>query len=88
MNHSSLPEIFRKEQREPLTSRKQGGHFSLHLTSQSAEKYQPSRAGYAPGDQLASSRNAPKRRATSTASARPKHSILRDEGHSKPSTSR
>ena len=58
--------------------RKQGGQFSLHLVSQSGEKYQPSRAGYAPGDQSYATMNVTKRRSVSTASMRPKQSILKE----------
>jgi hypothetical protein len=77
MNFSSLPDIFRKASTEQLLVRKQGGQFSLHLTSQSVEKYIPSRAGYAPGDQTYVSLSGGKRRSSSSTSVQPKPSIIR-----------
>ena len=75
MSQSTLPDIFKRAETTPLSSRKQGGQFSLHLASHSVDKYQPSRAGYAPGDRTYATLNATKRRSVSTASMRPKQSI-------------
>ena len=77
MSSSTLPDIFNRASTSPLKVRKQGGHFSLHLSSQSVEKYAPSRAGYAPGDQTYTTLNATKRRSASTASMQPKQSLSR-----------
>ena len=78
MRMSSLPDIFSKGSSDSLPHRKQGGPFSLHLSNQSAEKYKPSRAGFAPGDHQYATIATTKRRSVSTASMLPKQSILRD----------
>ena len=88
MSLSSLPDIFRKAGTPLLTSRKQGGQFSLHLNSQSVDKYAPSRAGFAPGDRAYATLTVTKRRSASTASVRPRQSFSRTEGHRKPDTAR
>lgn len=77
MSQSSLPDIFRKLSPDKINNKKQGGQFSLRLTSQSVEKHVSSRAGYAPGDQTYVTLNATKRRSISTASIQAKPSILR-----------
>lgn len=68
--------------------RKQGGSFSLHLNSQSVEKYIPSRAGYAPGDQNYATITSIKQRSASTTLVRPKKSIIKGENVKKPDTAR
>lgn len=88
MSLSTLPDIFKRAQTTPLIARKQGGPFSLHLNYQSADKYLPSRAGFAPGDQSYLTLNATKRKSVSTASMRPKKSNYKAESNSKPNTAR
>lgn len=88
MSLSTLPDIFTKRNSEPLIIRKQGGSFSLHLNSQSVERYIPSRAGYAPGDQNHATLTVNKRRSASTVLMRPKQSILKDDRSKKPDTAR
>ena len=88
MSLSTLPDIFKKGNTSPLRTRKQGGAFSLHLNSQSVEKYLPSRAGYAPGDQSYATLNGSKRRSISTASMHPKKSISGGEGFKKTDSAR
>lgn len=78
MRTSSLPDIFCKSTTETLALRKQGGPFSLNLAQQNSEQHLASRAGYAPGDQNYTTLSATKRRSASTASMRPRQSILRD----------
>jgi len=49
MISSSLPDIFERANTTCIRVQKQGGPFSLHLSSYSTEKHMPSKAGYAPG---------------------------------------
>ena len=88
MSQSTLPDIFKRAATSPIVSRKQGGPFSLHLNYQSVDKYQPSRAGFAPGDQTYATLTTTKRRSVSTASMRPKQSISRGDSFRKPDTAR
>ena len=88
MSISSLPDIFKKATIEPIVFRKQGPPFALRLTSQSAGKISHSRAIYLPGNEQYSTLQVPKRRSASTASVRPKQTILKDENHTKPGTAR
>lgn len=72
MSLSSLPDIFKRSLTLQVRTGKQGPSFALHLNPSSPEKYLPSRAGYAPGENNYASMGSGRARAMSTQQAKQK----------------